>query len=213
MRHPAKFTDALIEPMRVMLQLNHSGSLVLDPFAGTGKIHALHPEYNTVGIEIEPEWAALHPRTICGDALRLPFSAGAFDTVCTSPTYGNRMADTYNGRDGSRRNTYRIAIGRDLNQHNSGGLQWGKRYRSFHVAAWNEARRVLRPGGLLLLNMKDHIRRGVVQPVTAWHVETITAAGFVQVDAWRVPCPGLRYGRNGAARVDYESLIMFKRIL
>ena len=48
-------------------------------------------------------------------------------------------------------------------------MQWGDAYRSFHVKAWREAWRVLRPGGRFVLNIKDHIRNGERMPVTDWH--------------------------------------------
>ena len=38
-----------------------------------------------------------------------------------------------------------------------------------HVAVWTECRRVLKPGGIFVLNVKDHIRKGVLQEVTKWH--------------------------------------------
>jgi hypothetical protein len=47
--------------------------------AGTGVIHELPNE--TIGVEIEPEWASMHPDTIVGDATRLPFPAESFDAV------------------------------------------------------------------------------------------------------------------------------------
>lgn len=146
-----------------------------------------------------------------GNALALPFADGFFDTVLTSCTYGNRMADHHEATDGSRRNTYRHALGRALHPENSGAMQWGADYRAFHVAAWAEVRRVLSPGGVFVLNVKDHIRRGAVVAVTDWHIEALTAAGFVLVAHERIACPGNRYGQNGASRVAYESVIKFQK--
>ena len=124
MGHPAKFTDSL---MPIMERMIPDGSIVLDPFAGTGKIHIL--PFKTVGIEIEKEWASLSKGTICADSMNIPFSDGFFDAVCTSPTYGNRMADHFESKDGSKRATYRHALGRKLSGNNSGRMQWGKKYK------------------------------------------------------------------------------------
>ena len=65
-KHPAKYTDALLPVFEELLK----GCVkVLDPFAGTGKIHSL--PYDTIGVEIEKEWAEMHENTIIGDATDL----------------------------------------------------------------------------------------------------------------------------------------------
>ena len=89
-------------------------------------------------------------------------------------------------------------------------MQWGNYYRSFHVAAWTEARRVLQTDGVFVLNIKDHIRGGVRQRVTDWHIEALEALDFVWTEHVKVDCPGMRWGQNGSARVDYESVIRFE---
>lgn len=180
--HPAKYNDALLPIFRDMLR-RVGARTVLDPFAGTGRIHELCPEFETWGVEIEPRWAALHPRTFVGDATRLMISDESYDAVCTSPVYGNRISDKYAGdAKGSKRHTYRIALGEPLQPNNAGGMQWGKAYRKLHRQAWRECSRILKPGGHLILNMKDHIRAGKWQYVTGWHVDTLLALGFRHLD-------------------------------
>jgi len=161
-------------------------------------------------VEIEPEWAALNPRTTLGNALALPWPDDYFDSVCTSPTYSNRMADHHEAKDSSRRNTYRHALGRPLHPDNSGAMQWGPQYREFHAKAWTEARRVLQLGGVFVLNIKDHVRKGQRQHVTQWHIEALMDLGFAIVEHVAVDCPGNRQGANGDARIDYESVIKFE---
>jgi tRNA G10 N-methylase Trm11 len=208
--HPARYTDALLLTMAQMLQ---GSTRILDPFGGTGKVFLLNawlPAAQIEAVEIEPEWAEKHPRTTLGNALALPWEDDYFDAVCTSPTYGNRMADHHNAADASARRTYTHTLGRTLHPDNAGAMDWGDRYRTFHVAAWTEARRVLSVGGRFVLNIKDHIRAGERQHVTAWHVDTLMALGFAELRHERINTPSHRYGANSEARMEYESIILFE---
>lgn len=207
--HPARFNDQVLVAIRLMLAGTPTLT-VFDPFAGVGKIHELDEfGYETVGIELESEWAEMHHKTEVGNALTTRFADGWFDAIATSPAYGNRMADRYDGRDGSRRNTYRVALGHELHPDNSGGMQWGPEYRQFHKTAWQETIRVLKVGGIFILNIKDHVRRGEVQSVTQWHIEALEELGLESDIALRVHTTGLRFGTNHEARVDYESVVRF----
>src|ERR1044072_9645513 len=158
----------------------HGPVSVLDPFAGTGRIHKLRDmgPFLTTGVEIEHECSDMSPHTFLGNALALQFNADSFDAVVTSPTYGNRMADKHEAKDSSTRRSYRHDLGGQLHEMNSGGMQWGAQYRAFHEEAWTEVRRVVRDGGLFVLNIKDHIRKGKRQYVAGWHISTICRLGF-----------------------------------
>ena len=209
-QHPAKYTDVLLPVMAGMLKGRRR---ILDPFGGVGGAFALEtwlPEAVVECVELEPEWAACHPRTTQGNALHLPWVNGYFDAVCTSPTYANRMADHHDAKDASKRRTYTHTLGRKLHPDNSGAMDWGDKYRAFHVAAWTESRRVLQPGGAFVLNIKDHIRAGVVQRVTDWHIGALESLGFRLLRHEHVPTPSMRYGANSGLRVEYESVILFE---
>lgn len=207
--HSATYTAALLTVFARMLRPCRR---VLDPFAGKGGIFLLEnwlPETEFAGIELEPEWAACHPKTRQGTALDLPWPDDYFDGICTSPAYGNRMADKLL-RDPTTTKTYAADLGRPLSAGSGAALQWGQAYRDLHAAAWAEALRVLQPGGLFVLNIKDHVRAGKVQPVTAWHVECLTGLGFTELEHVQVPTPSMRWGANASARVGYESVILLE---
>ena len=206
-RHPARFSEPILEAVRGYLP---SGAHVLDPFAGTGRVHELRSHgFHTVGVEIESEWANLRSQTIVGNALALPFAEASFDAVVTSPCYGNRFADHHKAKDGSRRRSYRHDLGRPLHPDNSGQLQWGPAYKAFHERAWAEVRRVLKPDGIFVLNVSNHIRAGVVQPVVQWHCAHMYAIGFELSVGRLVKTQRMRYGQNGRARVEGEWVLVF----
>lgn len=214
--HPTPFSDRILN---LIARRVNGAQRVLDPFAGAGRVHELRELAGvavTVGVEIEPEWAAMHPDTICGDSTLLDqlVERASFDAVVTSPTYGNRMADHHNARDASVRPTYKHTLGRDLTPNNSGAMQWGDRYRALHLAVWPLAVGALRPGGLLVLNIKDHIRGGAKQDVVAWHLDVLVrqlGLGVVGVD--HVMGRGLASaaGSNGAVRDTGEFVFTLNR--
>ena len=211
-KHPAKYSAGLLP---VFADLLAGCSTVLDPFAGTGRVHQLRALAGcwTVGVEIEPEWAAVVEGTLVADALRLPFVDAAFDAVCTSPTYGNRLADHHQPRDVSYRRSYQFDMGRQLNAANSGLLQWGEAYREFHRAAWSEINRVLNPvSGRLVLNLKDHVRDGQIMPVTGFHVEVLQRLGLTLRNVIGVAVPSHGRGANRQARAgNAEIVFLFSR--
>jgi hypothetical protein len=202
--HPAKYSNAILEQMRPYLH-----GRVLDPFAGTGKLRDIYPEAYLN--ELEPEWAVQGPASTIGDALHLPYAKHSFDTIATSPCYGNRMADHHNAADASKRITYRHTLGRPLHTNSAGSLQWGEKYRNFHVEAWYECHRVLKPGGLFLLNVSDHIRNGMIVNVSAWHNDVLAQMGFMPINSHLIRTPRMRRGANYDLRVEHEFLFVVKK--
>lgn len=217
-KHPAKFSDPILERIGDLLDYHGWPHRVLDPFAGTGRVHDLgvDPDFDlpwrpqTVGVEIEPEWASLHAGTIVADTLALPFADATFDGMVTSPCYGNRLADAHNAQDGSIRHSYTHDIGRKLHPNNSGQFQWGPKYWEFHDAAWSECLRVLGPDALVIVNVSNHIRGGVEQLVTEWHLQWFLAHNCRILDLDRVCTQRLRHGANREARARYENLLVLR---
>lgn len=230
--HPARFSDTILE---VIAERADPLARVLDPFCGTGRIHEIFGY--AVGVELEPEWATMHPHNIVGNALHLPFAAASFDTIVTSPCYGNRLADSHNaqekcrkcvgtgtlpngpclacggaGRRVYKRITYTHRLGRKLHPDNTGQLQWGEKYKVFHIRAWVECARVLRPGGTFILNVSDHIRKGERVYVSGWHTSILAGAlPATRIETIPVVTPRMGFGQNRDARVDHEYVIVFTK--
>lgn len=214
-QHPAKFSPEIIHVldawirMEAFFQNKRQRRLrVLDPMAGVGGVHQLPG--STYGVEIEQEWSDQHPRNQVGDALALPWRRDSFDVICVSPVYGNRMSDSFNAQDTSKRIGYHFQLGRKPSKGSSATLHWGLGYRRFHLAAWTEAVRVLRPGGLFLLNVSDHLRGGERQHVSAWHCNTLDQLGLTCFARRDIPTKRMRFGQNHEARVEHEHVFAFR---
>lgn len=214
-RHCAKYHDSFIA---IFADLLKSSPDVLDPLAGVGKLALIRDHGYTGRIylnELEPEWAWQAAGKVAGitvlDARGLPYSGGFFSAICTSPTFGNRLADHHNAKDDSKRSGYKFSLGRDLTTGNTGQMQWGDEYRITHKAIWTECRRVLQDGGLFVLNMKDHYRKGKRIRVTLWHILCLRSLGFGLIEHRRMPTPSLRYGANSDKRIGYESILVFRK--
>lgn len=202
MKHPAKYSESLLDVIGAHIP---KAELVLDPFGGTGKLREVCPR--AICMDIEPEWAKLSG--LRADALRLPFANESVACIATSPTYGNRMADTFT--DHTHRITYTNYIGHPLHENNSGKLQWGNDYKIFHGFAWIEAWRVLAWNGVLIINTKNHIRQGKEINVSGFHSETCRELDFKLVASINVRTPGNRFGQNRDKRVDYEQVMVFQK--
>lgn len=217
-KHPSAFSATVLATVGAVLrretERQEATIRVCDPFAGVGRIHSLaRPTIDTVGVELEPEWAACNDRTMQGDSRYLTslFRDGSFDAIATSPTYGSRMADHHEAKDTSRRITYRHTLGRPLSEGNSGAMQWGAAYRALHEEVWASCWRILKPGGLFVVNVSNHVRKKEIVPVVEWHLATLLALPTLLVEIIPVATPRMRFGENHAARVEAEHVLITRK--
>jgi len=202
--HPAPYTSSIIA---LLYDVVPNEGVFLDPFGGIGGITTYIP--NIIAGELMAKWA-IRGCQLQHDALRLPFATNSLDGIVTSPTYGNRMGDHGDYNIDSDRRSYQSFYGEDLPNTNTGRYNWGAQYQLLHTLAWIECTRVVKPGGLFYLNISDHIRNGQVIPVSDWHIETLKSLMWEQVGTFRIETPRFKKGANHEARVDHESLIIFR---
>jgi hypothetical protein len=237
--HPAKYSKTVMaEIKRIIERLVECNDdmdewHIIDTFGGIGGIFDIHSmetelsrdvQFYITSCEIETEWATQgmirdtfvrgRDTVWCGDFFHymlMDENRGSKNIVCTSTTYGNRMADKHDATDTSVRNTYKHKLGRDLTEGSSAGMQWGDEYREFHRQAWEAVWELLEPGGYFIMNIKDHIRKGEKQPVAAWHKALIKRIGFKMKSTSQVDVPSNRQGENGEARVAHEYVYVFQK--
>lgn len=239
--HPAKYTPEVLTQLRAVVaaearRLGRPPTL-LDPFAGTGRIHELRPLANTYGVEIEPEWAACHPDTICGDAMDIPEEwRGWFDIIATSVVYGNRFSDHHVANDSckkcdgtgvferascprckgtklSPRKSYKTSLGRDPHKDSSATMQWGPTYRDFHKRWIGVALEELDDGGLFIVNIKNHERQRRMQHVVEWWMQTLIEFDLLIEAVLPVPVRGMRFGANYSQRSTVEMIVVMRKPL
>lgn len=222
-KHPATWSRADLE----LLDRVVPPGLYLDPCAGVGKIHRLERDDRTfVGVEIEKPWADVDPRTIHGDMFEVVKDwadhATRFDGIVTSWVFGNRMSDSHNAQDASRRHSYthdiRTMTGDNeytLDENNAGTMYfWNDNYRDWHRRAYRLLHRVVNDSDKSsFFNVKNFYRtpkKGgaqIVERVVGWHMKTLLENGWRIVTVHEVGVPGLRHGENHEARADAEAII------
>ena len=72
--------------------------------------------------------------------------------------------------------------------------------------------RVTAPGGLVVVNVSNHIRNHREVDVAGWWREAMVRTGLlVPEQDVTVPTPRMRYGQNHGARVDHEWVFVMRR--
>lgn len=213
MKHPAVYTDSFIQ---IFAKILKDKQRVLDPFAGTGKLAMIKNHGFSGSIicnEIEPDFTSITQYPVdewyYEDAEFLNLSN--IDAICTSPTYGNRMADHHNAKDSSKRITYTHCLGKQLKDGNTGKMQWGKNYKEKHNSIYKNLFKILNKDGLFILNISNHIRKGKEIDVVNFHKETLLEIGFEFDHQISIETKRMKFGKNSEKRVKTEEILIFRK--
>lgn len=218
-QHPAKYCDQFIP---IFAEHLRDCKIILDPMAGTCKLGMIR-DYGYAGLiycnEIEPEfinmyyvnkYALLISNRDAADMWN--FADASFDGICTSPTYGNRLADYWERHEDSKRMSYGFSLGRKPVSENTAGMHWGDKYRIKSEEIWKEQFRLLQPNGLLICNVSDFIKNHQIVPVVEFHRNTLMNLGLTLNEELVIPTQRMRYGQNWDARVDGEHILIFQKV-
>jgi hypothetical protein len=211
-KHPAPYHKAVCATLRQWLRENPdyypqepdgARPRLLDPFCGSGRIADLADLYTCYGIEIEAEWADQARRRGLAevwtgraeDVLAAWAGQRRFHAICTSPCYGNRLADQYapdlQAPKHRLRRTYRLALGHALAEGSLAALQWtNEGFRTQHACILERGVEVLLPGGLFFLNVKNHRREHRLQLVSEWFLQLLLDLGLELLDTRKLVAPG-----------------------
>lgn len=206
--HYTRYNKDVIAAIEVRIG---DSKMILDPMAGTMERLAVLEDpargwHLVHGVEYEPEWVEgyKHPRLVCGDARSLPFPNEHFDAIIVSPSYGNRDADrTGDWWDNVDRKTYAGALGRNVTAGSLCVPFEDPEYKIGHTLAWCEAVRVLKPYGLFVINLKNHIKQGQIVRVSQWHREVLRdLLRLREIDDTAIPTTGRLSGENYKVRAE-----------
>ena len=215
---PASFTHhakANLNLLQAILdRYSDPGDLVVDPMGGTGSIYiGLLTGRRVLAGDIEAQWARLlqdnksqlATRSLIAlstsglacrwDAAKLPLAAGQADICITSPPYFDTFSDwdisSQSLVEDAKLNDHGISYG--LHPQQIANIHVYESYLRAMLAVYLEVNRVLRPGGKLVLIVKDCIRGGRRVPIVEDNLSVASAAGFRLLDRFDVPTRGTRF--------------------
>lgn len=176
------------------------GDRVLDPMAGTGSLFLASSVGNRRVIcgEIEDwlmpiigsnlrrhgNWSYHWPGAYRGDAAKLPLADGSVDACLFSPPYWDTFSDWHvtsrrlkNKHRGPHGSAYADERGSKI-KRNAGNEHVYEHYLRAMFPIYVECRRVLKPGGRMVLIVKDKIHGGQRVPLVDDTVTMLKALGF-----------------------------------
>lgn len=213
--HPATYSEGLFPIFADLISsvaAERSQVKLLDPMCGEGSILDIREHLPGVAFQVHASdlyrWPYAREGVHTADATDLAYPDGTFDVICTSPPYANRMADSASG-DGDIRVTYADRRQGEQLPNDVSAMQWGQQYRLTMSAIWAECVRVSKPGALVIMNCKDHIRLGRVQPVTEFNFLALVRLGCMPTALRFLLTSGVQGVANASVRTGFETVAAF----
>lgn len=177
------------------------GRLVVDPMGGTGSLYFLATDgYSVACGDVEPwlmpilkansklvveKWLFARPASAFQwDAAKLPFATGSVPAIISSPPYWDMLSDWHITSKGMQRGyfgPFGQAYGDDRGRavkRNIGNIHIYEDYLRAMRGVYREAWRVLEPGGVLALILKDRVHKARRVPIVRDTLALCLACGF-----------------------------------
>ncbi len=213
--HPAPYSEGLFPIFADLISsvaVERSQVKLLDPMCGEGSILDISKHLPGVAFQVHASdlyrWTYAREGVHTADATDLAYPDSIFDVICTSPPYANRMADSASG-DGDNRVIYADRRESEQIPNDVAAMQWGQQYRLTMSAIWAECVRVAKPGALIIMNCKDHIRLGRIQPVTEFNFLALVRLGCIPTALRFLLTSGVQGVANASLRTGFETVVAF----
>lgn len=242
-RHPAKLHLGLLQ--KLIDRYTLPGDTLFDPMAGSGSLmFAATQQRNVILRELEYEYVSLIEQSVpiirraaglfagmidYGQADARRVEVPRFDHIITSPPYGfeasggmtenrrrrHEQLESLGRKLGQRSNTYSIGFRYAGGNTNIGNKSGGNYWREMRTVYMRMAE-IMPAGGMMILILKNHHRRGKLIDVVSQTVVECESIGLTVVERHMrmVDNPSIwqrRRVEQGLPIVDHEDVLVFRR--
>ncbi len=233
-RHPAKFPETLAEEF--IRFFTKEGAMVLDPMAGTGStlIACIRNRRNGIGIELNPEYAAiarelvheerarlgppaegLHIEVLTANAADLPqLDLPTVDYVLTSPPYWDMLHAPGAETQRARRQDPDLDVTYSSDPADLGNISDYETFLTRLVDIYAAMQPALRPGAYLTIIVKNLKKKGKIYPL-AWDLARRLSATYTLKDEkiWvqdNIPLAPFGMGSAWVSNIHHHYCLQFR---
>jgi DNA modification methylase len=193
--HPAIFHRALAR--RIIETYSHKGDTVMDIFCGTGTalIAAIETGRNAIGIDLNPKYMKLVERRLdymlsgcrkpdinaaCfqtdASSLSTMIQKETIDLVLTSPPYWDLLKQRQSKRN--RKSGKYLKTNYSNSRKDISNAETLDKFTDHLMKIFAQVKRVLKPGGRLVIVTGDYRRRGTFIPLHSIYIARLKRIGF-----------------------------------